>query len=123
MGDRVFDVIGQLLQLNDIRFEEMVREATYAKASEDEVLEQIEQLDPKRIEELEQATGVALATSQCGFVPSALKTKITSPRATVDATLCRGIFKRTCEFYKQSGDSRRWIVAHPLRQGRVLWQI
>jgi len=46
MGDRVFDVIGQLLQLNDIRFEEMVREATYAKASEDEVLEQIEQLDP-----------------------------------------------------------------------------
>jgi len=36
--------------LNDIRFEEMVREATYAKASEDEVLEQIEQLDPKRIE-------------------------------------------------------------------------
>jgi len=26
MGDRVFDVIGQL-QLNDIRFEEMVREA------------------------------------------------------------------------------------------------
>jgi len=25
MGDRVFDVIGQLLQLNDIRFEEMVK--------------------------------------------------------------------------------------------------
>jgi len=49
MGDRVFDVIGQLLQLNDIRFEEMVREAH--QAPEDEVLEQIEQLDPKRIEE------------------------------------------------------------------------
>jgi len=31
MGDRVFDVIGQLLQLNDIRFEEMIREATYTK--------------------------------------------------------------------------------------------
>jgi len=31
MGDRVFDVIGQLLQLNDIRFEEMVREATMPK--------------------------------------------------------------------------------------------
>jgi hypothetical protein len=32
MGDRVFDVIGQLLQLNDIRFEALVREATYTKA-------------------------------------------------------------------------------------------
>jgi len=46
MGDRVFDVIGQLLQLNDIRFEEMVREATYTKAAADEVLEQIENLTP-----------------------------------------------------------------------------
>ncbi|MDF5720611.1 MAG: helicase-related protein [Rhizonema sp. PD37] len=42
--DRVFDVIGQLLQFNDIQFEELLREATYNKASEDEVLEQIENL-------------------------------------------------------------------------------
>jgi len=40
-------IIGQLLQLNDIRFEEMIREATYTKAAADEVLEQIEKLDPR----------------------------------------------------------------------------
>ncbi len=69
MGDRVFDVIGQLLQLNDIRFEELVREATYTQANEDEALEQIERLDPKLLEKLEQATGVALATSHVDLTP------------------------------------------------------
>jgi len=99
MGDRVFDVIGQLLQLNDIRFEEMVREATYAKASEDEVLEQIEQLDPKRIEELEQATGVALATSHVDL--SRIRHTQDQDYISQEQRLMPRYvenFKRTCEF-------------------------
>jgi len=68
----------------------------------------------KRIEELEQATGVALATSQCGFVQFvSTQDQDYFPRATVDATLCRGIFKRTCEFY--------WLNLETRADG--LWRI
>ncbi len=67
LGDKVFDVIGQLLQLNDIHFEDLVKEASYGKAEEDEAVEKINRLDPKILEELEQATGIALATSSVDF--------------------------------------------------------
>ncbi|MDS1348482.1 protein NO VEIN domain-containing protein, partial [Planktothrix agardhii] len=63
MGDRVFDVIGQLLQVNEIRFEDLVREATYSQADEDEAMETIDRLTPERLQALEKATGLALATS------------------------------------------------------------
>ncbi|CAD5985331.1 helicase-related protein [Planktothrix agardhii] len=63
MGDRVFDVIGQLLQVNEIRFEDLVREATYSQSNEDEAMETLDRLTPERLQALEQATGLALATS------------------------------------------------------------
>lgn len=63
MGDKVFDVIGQLLQLNEINFEDLLKEATYSKDKEDEAVEKLEQLDPDIIKNLEEATGIALATS------------------------------------------------------------
>ncbi|MEY3825348.1 MAG: hypothetical protein RLZZ148_160 [Cyanobacteriota bacterium] len=63
LGDKVFDVIGQLLELNDIHFEDLIKGATYSKAKEDKAIETINQLDPKMLEELEKATGIALATS------------------------------------------------------------
>lgn len=108
MGDRVFDVIGQLLQLNDIRFEEMVREATYAKASEDEVLEQIEQLDPKRLEKLEQATGVALATSHVDL-SRIRRTQVQDYISEEQRLMPRYVeefFKRTCEFLRLNLETR-----------------
>jgi hypothetical protein len=63
-SDRVFDVIGTLLQRNDVNLEEMLREASY---DPDRVLEyeaQIERISMEELERYEQATGIALATRQ-----------------------------------------------------------
>lgn len=100
MGDRVFDVIGQLLQLNDIRFEDMVRDATYTKAIEEDVLEQIERLDPGRLEALENATGIALATSHVDL-SRIRRTQSQDFRSEEHRLMPRYIeefFKRSCEF-------------------------
>src|SRR5713101_2656504 len=64
LGDRVFDVVGQLLALNEIRLEDMLREAAINPARIEEYTGQIEQLSLEQLSQLEQATGVALATSQ-----------------------------------------------------------
>lgn len=64
LGDRVFDVVGQLLALNDLRLEDMLREAAINPARLDEYTDQIEQLSTQQLTQLEEATGVALATSQ-----------------------------------------------------------
>src|SRR5713226_1404728 len=64
LGDRVFDVVGQLLALNEIRLEDMLREAAINPARIEEYTGIIEQLSTEQLTELEQATGVALATSQ-----------------------------------------------------------
>jgi hypothetical protein len=100
MGDRVFDVVGQLLHLNDIRFEEMVREATYAKSSEEDILEQIERLDPKRLDELEQKTGVALATSHVDLsqIRRAQRQDYRSEEQRLMPRYIEEFFKRSCEF-------------------------
>ncbi len=100
MGDRVFDVVGQLLQLNDIRFEDVVKEATYSKASEESALEQLEQIDPQRLEELEQATGLALATSHVDL-SRIRRTQSQDFRSEEQRLMPRYIeefFKRSCEF-------------------------
>ena len=64
LGDRVFDVVGQLLALNEIRLEDMLREVAINPARIEEYTGQIEQLSTEQLAQLEQATGVALATSQ-----------------------------------------------------------
>ena len=64
LGDRVFDVIGQLLALNDLRLEEMLREAAINPKRIEEYTGQIERLSTQQLSQLEEATGVALATSQ-----------------------------------------------------------
>ncbi|HZS92984.1 MAG TPA: helicase-related protein [Chloroflexota bacterium] len=61
LGGRVFDVIGELLRLNDVRLEDILREAAYSPRSIDAYLEQIERIDPNRLKEYEEATGIALA--------------------------------------------------------------
>jgi superfamily II DNA or RNA helicase len=64
LGDRVFDVVGQLLALNEIRLEDMLREVAMNRARVEEYTGQIERLSTAQLAQLEQATGVALATSQ-----------------------------------------------------------
>src|SRR6266700_3530026 len=64
LGDRVFDVVGQLLMLNEIRLEDMLREAAINPARIEEYEGQIAQLSTEQLARLEEATGVALATSQ-----------------------------------------------------------
>lgn len=64
LGDRVFDVVGQLLTLNEIRLEDMLREAAINPARSEEYEGQIARLSTEQLARLEEATGVALATSQ-----------------------------------------------------------
>lgn len=69
LGNRVFDVVGQLLRLNEVDLEEMLREATYNPKRLEEYEYKIERLSADRLRELEEATGVALATSKLDLAP------------------------------------------------------
>jgi superfamily II DNA or RNA helicase len=64
---RVFDVIGEVLSLNDVNLPEMLREAAYDPRRLDEYLDQIERIDPERLKEYERATGIALARASVDF--------------------------------------------------------
>ncbi len=63
-SDRVFDVIGTLLKLNDVNLEEMLREAAYNPTKLEEYAAQIERISPEALRRYEEVTGVALATRQ-----------------------------------------------------------
>jgi superfamily II DNA or RNA helicase len=63
LGDRVFDVLGELLKLNGVNLEELLREAAYNPKDIDDYLDEIERIDPERLKQYEEATGVALAKS------------------------------------------------------------
>lgn len=67
LADRVFDVVGEVLSLNDVNLPEMLREAAHDPRRLDEYLDQIEKLDPARLLEYERATGVALARANVDF--------------------------------------------------------
>ncbi len=64
---RVFDVIGEVLSLNDVNLPEMLREAAYDPRQLDEYLDQIERIDPEKLKEYERATGIALARANVDF--------------------------------------------------------
>ncbi|MBI4379626.1 MAG: DEAD/DEAH box helicase, partial [candidate division NC10 bacterium] len=64
---RVFDVIGEVLSLNDINLPDMLREAAYDPRRLDEYLDQIDRIDPAKLKEYEDATGIALARSHVDF--------------------------------------------------------
>ncbi|HEX9910056.1 MAG TPA: helicase-related protein, partial [Desulfatiglandales bacterium] len=67
LADRVFDVIGEILSLNEINLSEMLREVAFDPRRLDEYLDQIERMDPKKLKEYEEATGIALAKSSLDF--------------------------------------------------------
>jgi hypothetical protein len=66
-ADRVFDVIGQVLSINDVNLPEMLREAAYEPRRLDEYLNQIDRIDPQRLRLYEEATGIALARANVDF--------------------------------------------------------
>jgi superfamily II DNA or RNA helicase len=63
LGDRVYDVVGELLKLNDLNLEDLLREAAYNPKEISEYLDEIERIDPERLKQYEEAVGIALAKS------------------------------------------------------------
>ena len=61
LGDRVFDVIGEVLSLNNVNLPEMLRDVAYEPSGLVDHLDLIEQIDPGILERHEKATGLALA--------------------------------------------------------------
>lgn len=67
LADRVFDVIGEVLSLNDVNLPEMLRDAAHDPRRLDEYIDRIEKIDPLRLKSYEEATGVALARANVDF--------------------------------------------------------
>jgi len=67
LADRVFDVIGEVLSLNDVNLAEMLREAAHDPRRLDEYLDRIEKVNPAKLLEYEKATGIALARANVDF--------------------------------------------------------
>ena len=67
LGDRVFDVVGEVLSLNHVNLPEMLREVACEPRRLDDYLDAIERIDPKQLELYEDATGIALARAHVDF--------------------------------------------------------
>jgi len=67
LADRVFDVIGEVLSLNDVNLPDMLREAAHDPRRLEEYLDRIAKIDPARLQQYEQATGIALAKANVDF--------------------------------------------------------
>jgi len=67
LADRVFDVVGEVLSLNDVNLPEMLREAANDPRRLDEYLDKISRVDPQLLLQYEEATGVALARANVDF--------------------------------------------------------
>jgi superfamily II DNA or RNA helicase len=67
LAGRVFDVIGEVLSLNDVNLPEMLRDAALDPRRLDDYLEQIDRIDPDRLKQYEEATGIALARGHVDF--------------------------------------------------------
>ena len=65
--ERVYDVIGEILSLNNVDLAEILREAAYNPGRLEEYLEIIENIDPKKLKEYEEMTGIALARAYVDF--------------------------------------------------------
>ncbi len=67
LAGRVFDVIGEVLSLNDVNLPEMLREAAYDPRRLEQYIDQIDQIDPNKLKKYEEATGIALARAHVDF--------------------------------------------------------
>ncbi len=66
-GDRVYDVIGEILSLNRVDLAEILREAAYKPHELENYLESIEKIDPEKLKRYEEITGIALARAYVDF--------------------------------------------------------
>ena len=67
LGDRVFDVVGEVLSLNRVNIPDMLREAAYEPRRLDDYLDAIDRIDPQQLDLYEEATGIALARAHVDF--------------------------------------------------------
>jgi superfamily II DNA or RNA helicase len=67
LAGRVFDVIGEVLSLNEVNLPEMLREAAVDPRRLDDYLDQIDRINPDKLREYERATGIALARGHVDF--------------------------------------------------------
>jgi hypothetical protein len=64
---RVFDVIGEVLSLNEVNLPDMLQDAAYDPRRLDEYLDQIDRINPIKLKEYEEVTGIALTRSHVDF--------------------------------------------------------
>lgn len=67
LAGRVFDVIGEILSLNDVNLPEMLRDAAVDPRRLEDYLDQIDRINPEKLREYEKATGIALARAHVDF--------------------------------------------------------
>jgi superfamily II DNA or RNA helicase len=67
LADRVFDVIGEVLSLNDVNLPEMLREVVHDPRRLEDYLDAIQRIDPACLQQYEEATGIALARANVDF--------------------------------------------------------
>ena len=67
LGDRVFDVVGEVLSLNQVNLPDMLREVAYEPRRLDDYLDAIDRIDPELLDRYEEATGIALARGHVDF--------------------------------------------------------
>jgi len=67
LADRVFDVIGEVLSLNEVNLPDMLREAAFDPRRLDDYLDQIARIDPEKLKRYEEAVGIALARANVDF--------------------------------------------------------
>jgi len=67
LGGRVFDVIGEILSLNDVNLGEMLRNGAHDPRRLEEYIQEIDHIDPNKLREYEEATGIALARANVDF--------------------------------------------------------
>jgi superfamily II DNA/RNA helicase len=67
LADRVFDVIGEVLSINDVNLPDILREAAFDPRRLDDYLDQIARIDPVKLKQYEEATGIALARANVDF--------------------------------------------------------
>ena len=67
LGDRVFDVVGEVLSLNKVNLPDMLREVAYEPRRLDDYLDMIDRIDPDLLGRYEEATGIALARAHVDF--------------------------------------------------------
>ena len=71
LGDRVFDVVGEVLSLNRINLPDMLRDVAYDPRRLDDYLDAIDRIDPQQLDLYEEATGIALARGHVDFSAAA----------------------------------------------------